>query len=307
MAKHWAEGTTERTIHFYRIHAGSGSSGEAPFPTAAVLKHVENLDYTERFLPAQADNQPGLYCWVDKAGPSGHLKFANVRREGFPQVEQAGALSDLEIPDGSGLVEVVHVGFFSGNVIGAAFNFYGPRPSRLAPYLQRMAPGICPPCRVTPLLRGDVADRLDRMDDIKVLDLRVYAPYIATIRRASSTLANALDQLHSVGQAQEVELVLRPKRYSRTERLAHGVLTIVRRLVRQPELREAVSKLTVRGTVDGVLEEIDVLADALLLKERIALEHKGTRALNDDSAYGAIREAHRKLRAELAAASSVAG
>jgi len=48
-------------------------------------------------------------------------------------------LTDLNVQTFEGLVEPVHVVFFRGGLVGVEFNFYGPRPSRLGYYLQKMA------------------------------------------------------------------------------------------------------------------------------------------------------------------------
>ena len=64
------------------------------------------------------------------------MLFCQIRRTGLPQLEQAGTVSDLKIADNAGLVEAVHVVFFPDNIVGADFNFYGPRLSRLGYYLR---------------------------------------------------------------------------------------------------------------------------------------------------------------------------
>lgn len=55
-------------------------------------------------------------------------------------MEQAGALSDLRIPTHAGLAETIHIVVFPDNIVGADFNFFGPRLSRFSRYLKEKAP-----------------------------------------------------------------------------------------------------------------------------------------------------------------------
>jgi hypothetical protein len=55
----------------------------------------------------------------------------NVRSTNLRHVEAAGLCSPLGLDPAAGLAEQIHLVSFSDNVIGAEFNSYGPRVTRL--------------------------------------------------------------------------------------------------------------------------------------------------------------------------------
>ena len=67
--------------------------------------------------------------------PNVTLQFGRVRRNGLPMLEQAGNISDLVLDADAGLLEAIHVVFFPNNIVGAEYNHFGPRVSRLGSYL----------------------------------------------------------------------------------------------------------------------------------------------------------------------------
>ena len=82
------------------------------------------------------------------------------------------------------------------------FNFYGPRPSRLAPYLQRsVGREGCPESTLEVLLRQDVAAVLLRKKAVRKLDLSVRRPYIDVIEGANASLGAALRAAETASRA----------------------------------------------------------------------------------------------------------
>ena len=65
--------------------------------------------------------------------------------------------------------------FFSDGLLGAEFNFYGPRPSRLGYYLNKVA-GLKEFPVFDPLLRSDVAAQLERSAIFACSPLRCTRP-----------------------------------------------------------------------------------------------------------------------------------
>lgn len=298
--------TVERKIYFYRVDAGLDEAGRpVPFDPAPTLRHIDKLPFTDngRYLSAAADYD--TCCWVDRTTP-GRLRLGNVRRAGLPQVERAGSVSPLSIPPRSGLLEETHIAFFPDNIVGTVFNFHGPRISRLAHYFELKANGICPAVTFEPLLRQDIVNQLQRLQDIRLLQLKIRAPYSTTIAQADRDLGNAFEAAARAGDAEELEIILRPPRYSRRP-LSNGLMATVRRLTGREDLREEVSKFVVKGydpELDRV-ELVDILNDYLIARKRIVLIDNRTRALDAESAYRAIEEAYKDLRGELLHAAGV--
>ena len=247
-----------------------------------------------------------LCCWVDLTGPKQCFRLVQIRRSDFPLVENQGKLTDLAIPQDSGLAEAIHIVSFPDNIFGADYNFYGPRMTQLSQYLSKKVDKWCPGVIFEPLLRQDVADQLDRLQEIKLFNLKIRASYAAVVAEADRDLGAAFETFARVGGAQELEIVLRPEKYSRKP-LAHNLLNIARRLARMTGLRTEASRFQIRGVRkdNGSVELVDVLRDQLITKKSILRQSRRGRALEKNSAYEAIEEAFYDLQDDLKAASGI--
>lgn len=299
--------TVERKIYFYRINAGTDSSGRPRlFDVRPVLNHIESLPFTPdgRYLAVFDGNS--LCCWVDNHNSPQKLRIANVRRNGLPQIESAGNLSPLNLPATSGLGEEVHVMFFPGGIVGSEFNFYGPRISRLASYLFVKGNGTCQQISFEPLLRRDVSIQLDRLSDIRLMHLKMHVSYTGILAEADRDLATAFSAASRAGEAEEIEILLRPAKYSRAT-LSGRLLSVVKRIARRNEIREAASTFRVRGLDRSTnsVGLVDILSDQLIARKQIVLLNERTRGLERDSTYAAIREAYLELQNDLHAAAGI--
>jgi hypothetical protein len=297
--------TVERKIYFYRIDVGIADDGApVPFRAEAALQQIDSLDFTTEGRYLELRGGDALCSWVDRTQQPQRLRLATIRRTGLPHLEEAGELSPLEISERTGLYEPIHIVFFPGNIVATEFNFYGPRPSRLGAYLIAKA-GAPATMTVDPLLRGDIADQLNRLQDIRVFDLKVRASYAETLAQLNEDIGRAFDAVARAGAAQEVQVILRPQPYSRNS-LSQRLLGFVRRLASDATVRENASRFHIRGFDEGTgrVEEIDVLRDQLIAKRRMVRLSDRTRAIDSTSAYGAIEEAYEELRPDLEAAAS---
>ena len=85
-------------------------------------------------------------------------------------LEQAGNISDLVLDADAGLLEAIHVVFFPNNIVGAEYNHFGPRVSRLGSYLHEKSSEAVARAAFRPILCGDAANQLDRLSDLRVLN-----------------------------------------------------------------------------------------------------------------------------------------
>jgi len=78
----------------------------------------------------------------------------------LPRLEDNGDIGELQLSDSQALAEVTYVAFLPRNIIAVVINNEGPRPNRLADYLNaKMGCDI----RLVPIYRDDLAEVLDRM------------------------------------------------------------------------------------------------------------------------------------------------
>jgi hypothetical protein len=300
--------TVERKIYFYRADAGLDDAGRPlRFDPRPVLAHIQRLPWSTRGKYWIAGDGKITTCWVDQIEPLTRLRLGNIRRNDLPQLEQGGALGPLDLSEESGLAEATHVVFFGDSIVGSEFNFYGPRVSRLASYFAEKAQRVCPPVFFEPLLRQDVAEQLERLRDIRLMHLAIHRSYATTVARANRSLASAFNAAAEAGDAEEIDILLRPARYSRGW-LSHELLRSVRQLARERGLREGARAFEVKGydrATDSV-EAVDILNDKLIVTKTIIRLDRRTRALDSADAYRAIEEAYAELRDHLLAAAGVA-
>jgi hypothetical protein len=143
------------------------------------------------------------------------------------------------------------------------------------------------------LLRPDVAEQLRRLRDIRLFQLKVRAPWAATLALTDQDLASTFQAAARAGEADEVELILRPQPHSRRA-LAGRLLAATRRVFGLHGLHEKASRFVVRGfdRDTGKVETLDLLSDQLISKQLIVLADERSRALNRESAFTAIEAAH---------------
>ena len=304
--------TIDRKIHFYRADIGEDGGGRPLiFDPAPALTAIDGLPFldgpTGRYL---VDNDGNAMC----AWPAAHrapqsLRFCQIRRTGLPQLERAGTVSDLNIAADAGLLETVHVAFFADNIVGADFNFYGPRLSRLGYYLRLKSGNRVPLAMFNPLLRNDMAEQLDHLTELRLFDLKVKGSYVETIRKADASLGDAFAANARVldGDVDELELVLKPSKETRHDALSRlgGAL---KTLARGRELRDNAQRFQVKGKHDGTgrVETIDLLHDQLISRKQVLRIGERSRAINADLAFEAISAAHDELGDYLRRAASLA-
>ncbi|MBO3752141.1 hypothetical protein J5X84_39275 [Streptosporangiaceae bacterium NEAU-GS5] len=298
--------TIKRNIHFFRIDGGADESGiPRPVELGLALKQVDAVPFAsgERYV-SRGDVE--LCAWIDAIGPTSRLRFAAVRRSALPQAERAGRLEDLQLADGGGLCEVVHVCLFPDGLVGVELNFYGPRVSRLPMYLRALAPNDCPEFVLEALLRQDVAAELERKRALRTVDLSVRRSYADVIEEADSSLGGAIRAAGRASSADYVGLYLEPEPYQR-HNLDEAVLHFIRWIARRPDLRENARRLRVRAVDRDVnrLDELDLLRDQLISHKKILKLHDRTRVLQSDDAYAKIEEAYSERLPDLREAAAV--
>ncbi|MGE0600864.1 MAG: hypothetical protein AB7J35_04090 [Dehalococcoidia bacterium] len=291
----------ERKIFFYRIDCGSDASGALlPFQHRQVLAYLDTLDWNS--LRLEDPTAPGDHfaIWHERNRPD-EVVFGRTRRSSLPRTEDGGRLTSLRLRDSAGIAELIHVTFFPENIVGAEFNFFGPRIGKLAYFLMRQAVGICPELHLGPLVKPDIQERLQRLEDLRIFDLVLDSSTVADVVRVAPDLGNALRQQIEFGGAGAVELVLRRKPYSRDDTLSPDVLATARALAADPDVHDAARKFVVTGydpQLDTV-DEIDILNDSIMTTRRMLRLADRERAVEANSAFNAIRDAYDELRDDI--------
>lgn len=290
----------ERHIYFYRIGlftpGRTASAAQAFDPTPFLDRLPAVLATDDRYLET---GDRVTCCFPDSGSVRPRVRVANIRRSALPQVESGGVLTPLAIDERSGLAEQIHVAFFDQDVVGAEFNFYGPRPWRLAEYLHRKCGA--PLLTIEPLLRPDVMALLDQLEDVRIMTLRIRRDTIDDVRLVDESLGAAFAR--TAQWAPDMEIVLRKQPHAR-EPLPERVLGAVRRLAGSEEVRRGARtfRVTGRRSDTGDISVVDILKSDLVATRRILRAGPRQRTLDSADAYAAIEDAYVELRDEIGAA-----
>ncbi len=96
--------------------------------------------------------------------------------------------------DGDGLSESTHMEFFANNIVGAEFNFYGPRATAFSEYCEEKATGI-PRFHLRPLLHRDGITQLNELQDIRLFAIRVHTSRSRLLQAADANMDGLQDSL----------------------------------------------------------------------------------------------------------------
>jgi hypothetical protein len=293
----------ERRVYFYRVYLGRDDNlRPIPFDAKQALTEVDQLSFFDEDNGRYIDVGEGdlACCWVDRLRSPQRVRVARSRRSHLPPVERAGELTELNIPDDAGLAEQTFLVFFADNIVGAVYSSFSPRVSLMRKYVQARCGDEYKAIDFEPLLRQDVAEKLQSLAEVRVLDLKIHRAYAASLHDAAPSLARAVQQLGDLAHAQQISITLKPEPYSRGW-LDSAVLQPIRRLARRRDLREGVDTFKVKGLnrVTGRLDEIDVLKDQLVVSRDVTFADSRSAALDTASAYRAIEDAYAELRPHL--------
>ncbi|HUD05475.1 MAG TPA: hypothetical protein VMR18_00940 [Candidatus Saccharimonadales bacterium] len=298
--------SAKRSIYFYRANAGFKPSGKpVAVDLRSTLTKVGGLPCAEGGRYLEQDDGNILCSWVDSADDQ-RFRLATIRRADLPRVEQGGNLTDLHLSADQGLYEPIHIQVFDNNIFGVEFNFYGPRPSRLCWYLRRVTGDEKLQFTLDSLLRQDVIAQLNRIEEVRLLDLAIRPSYASIVRLANRDLGAAFEAAARVANPEVVRLILSPEAHGRSF-LRRTIRTAARTLAARNDITENAQTFSVKGldVETQTIEVVDVLRDQLVASKSIVRLDRRSRAINDDAAYAAIQEAYTTMESELHEAAAV--
>ncbi len=290
----------ERRIMFFFADVGEDEAGDpVPFDEEPHLRQVSQLQGSDRYY-AQGDGR--MVCaWATPKHR--RMVMGNVRRSDLPQVEEDGTLKGLQLSKSAGLSEQMHAVFFDDNIVGADFNFYGPRMSSMATYLKLR--GNAPAnLNFDPLVLQDIGPLIERLNEVTLFQLRIRPSFLDEVRQADEDLFSALEAAQRVSDAGDIEMVLRIKPYSRDGKLKSKLKAAAKKLWKRPNLRNQVSKFVVGGRDESgaKVDDVDILKNLITATKRVVKSGERTRAVQAESAFEVIEQARDELRQQIATA-----
>lgn len=268
---------------------GGGATREVASDPLSVFGYIGGLPFQRNANPNAylIDSNDVTAVRVSTQNPqSVSGQCAKIRYSALPQVENAGSISDLQLPTGAGLYEAAHFTLFTDvtpHVLAMEFNQIAPRHTALANYLVQKLYGhpTIPLDRAffSPIYRGDVIDQIMQMGKIAELELSIRRDGISEIEAADEMLGTALRaQANYAPEMASVGIYLKREKYARSggggQQLKERVGRIVQRFL--PLFSEAKVRIESSRGDGGRLVTKDLLQDKMIHEVSITREANGT-------------------------------
>lgn len=289
-----------KIINFYW---GSFQLDEHNIDLAPLVEYIDSLDYSDnesgRYFKLSEDSY--ISCCIDSFTFPIKLRLGRIRKNNLPAYERNGPPEPLELPDGAGLYEPTHMIIFENGIIGSEFNYYGPRTSNLESYLPAINSDIVDNVKIYPVMNRDLMGQISRMGEVKSFDFKVHKDIIALVRDIDDTLHSALAALRELNdQIEEYEIVIKPKKYSRTGFLLPLISRLPQWLSRE-EVRSGVSKLKVKAYDESLCKDriFDLMQEFIRSEKVIVRQDSRYRCIDGASMYNAILESYSERRLDI--------
>lgn len=284
----------ERKVYFYRMRTMPDPDGTVPvFNLASALQRIDSLPFdsptTGRYLLDRDGGNATIALSDGTSGNSHRLRLGTVRRTDLPRVERRGTVGPLSIDPEEGLMEDTHIMFFPGGIVGAEFNFHGPRLGRFEDYLRRKLPDM-PTVRFHMLLQRDMAQQLQRMEDVRMVRLSLRREYSDLLRHASANLPDAFNATDALLRPPVIELCWRGEPRAR-KGLGQAALDFLVRLVGEEQrLREGALSFQARALDNRThrVNTFDLLKDKLVSTQRVVASDARHRGVDHHAMFSAI-------------------
>jgi hypothetical protein len=218
--------------------------------------------------------------------------------QNLPAEDAGGRIVPLSIPATHGLAETTHFRFFPRNVVLCLYNHFGPRPQRLADWLnQRLALDVA----IHPIYRHDMWAQIDQMEQITRVDLKVPSDQVAVLDAGQIDDYDVLSALRTLGRA------------SRGGYLTFGLgVGRGRHAMSQGQMRRVLDSLRVGGVTgsasrakvfgkgaDGQAAVVDLVHDRLVMRATVEPESERSRQPANESAVDELGRVHTAMLGEI--------
>lgn len=286
--------STDKKIYFYRIFmkkAGNLVDSDTVFSAINLLPFSNQGRYLE------LQNKNAQCMFVEPIINPLRANIGLIREKDLPMTEQNGIMDFLNLPPGVRLIESTHFVAFPNNVIGAEYNYFGPRISCLKYYIPTKVPNLVDEVELVPLMRHDFMEQISKIGGIKKFRLKVHSDNIGFIEKFNSNIYNMFKLAHKEApDTEEVEITLN---------LSHGMnLSILDNLpiwLRNPDVLAnlLVLKLHAKNKETERMEDFDLLQEYILSVKPVIKKDELHRSVDKISMYNAIESSYDELKSEI--------
>lgn len=289
-----------RQIYFYRMSDILELWQKPQFTPALLEQDLLALPDEARYYPV---NDEYDLCLLSEG--QGAFQFGKARKTDMARVVANGRVKQLRLPRGEKLFDCIHVLFFPSGLVGAEFNLFGPRMTSLTDYLVSKLTS-CAPVTFDRLVYGDVLERLNRVHEVKAIELRVDTARTGILTPFGNgwiDSGNWMKEQYGVGS---IELTLRAGLTAHRPLREH-VKEAIRDMLSGSNLRDATDKFKIRAVMDGsdLTISIDLLEDKLMTTVEIPRDIYRNPDRYREYIYQKIRGAYSALREDIMQAARI--
>lgn len=279
---------TFRRVYFFRIEFFTDIKHSLP----NAMRRIQDLEFddTGRYL-LNDKSDVRFSAYPDNVTYPLKVRFGKIRRNGLPQIEQAGDIENLPLKEDQGLIDISHITIFEDGIVAAEFNPDGPKLAALGPYIFQKGKLNTAP-KFLSLAERDIVEVIRNFDAVRVLDIHIPPDAVNIVREADDNLAVSIAASAALGANKRVGLSLAADRPTRKLRdLALKLAEIVKS---RPQESRSISKLSVRGLKSGTksLSFVDILESKLVSGEFFIKNSERSRSLCSDEAYKTIERVY---------------
>lgn len=234
-------------------------------------------------------------------------------RANLPELEDSGVIQELQLPDTAGLISSTYVVEFQSGVIGT-ISMSGPSMAQLVKYLKFSGDQQIAGLKVDQLIDTSVASRVMDSRSLSYIDLQMRPSQLPILLPTAGKVKAGLEhQLELWSEQKSLRFYIEPSRDSSGRAMEDYRNPIASLIESWVPWAVPGSKFKIKSSrfVDGMLRDVvtDVLSGKLTTEKTVQLKSSRTSALDEHSAFKAIREAYIDLQVDiqLSIKSSMAG
>ncbi len=273
--------TLFRRVYFFRVERFSDIMHGLP----DALRRIGNLDFDDagryKLDPASGIR---LSAYPDTISYPLKIRFGKIRRNGLPQVEQAGDLQTLALKEDEGLIDICHIVIFEDGCVAAEWNPDAPKLAAFASYMFEKGKLNTAP-KFLSLLERDIVEVIRNLDSVRVLEIDLPPDAINLAKEADKNLAAAVEATAAVGATKRTALTLTADKP--TGKLLNLALKLAEIVKSRPQESQALNSLSVRGYQSGskTARYIDILESKLVSGDYFPRTSERSRSLRSDETY----------------------
>ncbi len=295
-----ASSVVKRNISFWRLKCEKNGND---VDVLDIFKYINDLPFDEngRYLGISGDRS--LVMFVDSLKKPIKLRMGTIRKSDLPLIEKNGLTNPLSLDEGEGLMEPVHLMIFDKNIIGFEFNWYGPRIGVLPNYLLQRTIDLIDNAEIYPLIRKDVLKMLSKVGELKVFSIKFQRDMAEHFKELNNSLKDFFNVIKKTTDAPTIDITLKHEPYSR-----NGInvsflnnKNLVAKWLKNPEVKDNVHKFWIKCKDKETHKtiEFDLIKEYLVSKKFIQTKDDKHKAVDTDSAYGAIIDSYLELKEDI--------